>query len=237
MSIYGVQFNFHFLDIEELNQAASANEYDIVKISFAHYKNVKENYAMLQSGGAMGYGVGPLLVTKQNNKVQIKETTKVAIPGFNTTANFLLKYCYPQLEETQKTGVLFSEIENEIISGQYDLGVLIHEGRFTYKDKGLDLVADLGTVWEQREQLPIPLGCIVAKRNLGYNLIDQMSELITQSIVNYDLRGKPIISNFIKQHAQEMDEQVMLQHINLYVNEFSKNMGNISERLKKYFDL
>lgn len=235
ISIAGHKFEFHFMDIAELNDAATQNKFDIIKISCAHYHSVKQNFSLLQSGGAMGYGVGPLLVKAKGSNAILNTTAKIAIPGATTTANFLLKYCYPFIGDQQKTEVIFSEIEDAVITNQYDFGVLIHEGRFTYQQKGLELVTDLGALWETKENLPIPLGCIVAKTNLGAALIAQIETAITNSITNYDYDGNPIISPFIESHAQEMELNVMRQHIDLYVNDFSKNMGNISQRLKDLF--
>jgi 1,4-dihydroxy-6-naphthoate synthase len=219
-----IEFEFHFLDIQELNQAASQAKFDIIKISFAHWPNVAHQYAMLHSGGAMGFGVGPLLVCKKNEAVNLSKCS-IAIPGINTTANLLLSYLYPEIKAEQKQALLFSDIEDAILNNKYDAGVLIHEGRFTYQERGLHLIADLGTLWQQKENLPIPLGCIIAKQNLGADLCLQIEQLITASISNYDEIQLPIISPFITQHAQEMSTDVMLQHINLYVNEFSKHFG------------
>ncbi len=225
LKINGVAFEFHFLDINDLNKAATAQLYDIVKISFAHLKNVIENYSLLKSGGAMGYGVGPIIVKAKNTIAKNYKNCSIAIPGLNTTANFLLTHFYPQIEKQQKQEVLFSDIEKMVLNGTYDYGLLIHEGRFTYQQNGLELVADLGKLWQEKENLPIPLGCIVAKKNLNENLLLEIEQLITNSITNYDTQGEAIISDFIKLHAQEMDENVMRQHIDLYVNDFSKNMG------------
>jgi 1,4-dihydroxy-6-naphthoate synthase len=221
----GVELQFHFLDIDELNKSATANQFDIIKISFAHLRNVNATYEMLHSGGAMGYGVGPLLVKAKDDDVSISQS-KIAVPGKNTTANFLLTYAYPSIEIAQKKYMIFSDVENSLLTNDCQMGVLIHEGRFTYKEKGLELICDLGELWEQREQLPIPLGCIVAKKELGKELLAKIEIAITQSITNYDENGKPIISEFIKSHADEMQEDVMMQHIDLYVNDFSKSMGN-----------
>ncbi len=226
IQIEGYAFEFHFLDINDLNKAATEGLYDVVKISFAHLKNVKNNYTLLKSGGAMGYGVGPLLVKKAGNNIDLNNCT-VAIPGINTTANFLFSNFYPSVAKQQKHEVLFSNIENEVLQNNYQLGLLIHEGRFTYAQKGLELVADLGQLWEQKENLPIPLGCIVAKTELGNELLQKVESLITQSIANYDANGQAIISDFIKDNAKEMNENVMRQHIDLYVNDFSKHMGEI----------
>jgi 1,4-dihydroxy-6-naphthoate synthase len=219
-----VELKFHFLDIDELNKSATANQYDIIKISFAHLRNINSNYEMLHSGGAMGYGVGPLLVKAKDYDINISQS-KIAVPGKNTTANFLLTYAYPYFDIAQKKYMVFSDVEKALLTDDCQMGVLIHEGRFTYQEKGLELICDLGELWEQRENLPIPLGCIVAKKELGKKLLYKIESAITQSITNYDDAGKPIISEFIKSYSDEMQEDVMRQHIDLYVNDFSKTMG------------
>jgi 1,4-dihydroxy-6-naphthoate synthase len=231
LTLNNIEFKFHFLDIAELNQAATQCKFDVIKISTAHYKHINKDYTMLRSGGAMGFGVGPLLVKKENSKSVVNNSVKIAIPGFTTTANFLLKQCYPEISETQKHEIIFSDIEDAVLQQQFDFGVLIHEGRFTYATKGLALEADMGELWHQKTNLPIPLGCIVAKNILGNELILQIEHLIQSSIKNFDNNGEAIISEFIKLHAQDMDEKVMQQHINLYVNEFSKDMGNMDKLL------
>jgi 1,4-dihydroxy-6-naphthoate synthase len=229
ISVEDCKLEFHFHDIDVLNRYANEAAFDIIKISFANYKNICDNYVMLESGGAMGYGVGPLLVKKVEegsfDAASDLSLYKVAIPGKNTTANFLLSYLFPEINESQKIVMSFDAIEDWVNAEQNRLGLLIHEGRFTYKAKGLALVADLGQLWEEREQLPIPLGCIVAKKTLGKDLLLKIETAINNSITNYDDQGDAIISDFIKMHAQEMDEAVMRQHIDLYVNDFSKNMG------------
>jgi 1,4-dihydroxy-6-naphthoate synthase len=224
-----MEFVFHFLDIDELNKAASEGTYDIIKISFAHVRNIQQQYTMLQSGGAMGFGVGPLLVKAKDYEVNVAQS-KIAVPGQNTTANFLLTYAYPYFDISQKKYMVFSDVEKALLNNYCQMGVLIHEGRFTYQEKGLELICDLGELWQEREKLPIPLGCIVAKTSLGTDVLSQIESAITVSISNYDAAGKPIISDFIKSHAQEMNEDVMRQHIELYVNDFSKSMGENAKK-------
>jgi 1,4-dihydroxy-6-naphthoate synthase len=231
IAIEGISFDFEFHDIEVLNQKASDGYFDVVKISFANWRNVKEHYTMLKSGGAMGFGVGPLLVKNKVNDVDDEINASkctVAIPGQHTTANFLFTYFYPYIGIEQKAVVLFSAIEDWVKAGKNRMGLLIHEGRFTYQEKNLELVCDLGKLWEEREKLPIPLGCIVAKKELGESLMASIETAISNSIVNYDNHQKPIISDFIRSHAKEMSEEVMMQHICLYVNDFSRDMGDMA---------
>jgi 1,4-dihydroxy-6-naphthoate synthase len=231
-AIDGLDFRFHFLDIEELNQAALSTKYDIVKVSYALLPLIQAQYTALRSGGAMGFGVGPLLVCKQgNNLPSITDAdARVAIPGVHTTANFLLSYLYPHISSAQKQAILFSDIEEAVLSEKVHYGVLIHEGRFTYQQRGLNLVADLGELWQSREQLPIPLGCIVAKTSLGAALHTKLQAAFSASICNYHADGTPRISEFIQIHAQAMSDTVMRQHIDLYVNEFSKDIGDMGEK-------
>ncbi len=220
INLNGYDFEFNYLDIQELNTMAQNGDADIIKISFAQYFSLKNKYTLLPTGGAMGYGVGPILVKKSNSFIDLQKDM-VAIPGINTTANFLLQFLYPNIKN--KTSILFSDIEKNILSNKVQAGLLIHEGRFTYKDKGLELIADLGSLWEQKTKLPIPLGCIIVKKELGTQVIKDITNLIQNSIPDFEDTIK--ITPFIQLHAQEMKEEVMLQHIQLYVNNFSKNMG------------
>lgn len=223
IDIPDVNIEWEFHDIQVLNEKASQGYFDLVKISFAHLDNLVDNYRLLKCGGAMGYGVGPILVKRKGHLVDF-ENAQSAIPGLNTTANFLLGHFYPTL--TRKDVVVFSDIEDHVLNGDYDLGLLIHEGRFTYADKGLDLVADLGELWQKHEQLPIPLGCIVAKNDISLDTIHNIEDAVSRSICNYHHDGTPVISDFIRSHAQEMELDVIRQHIELYVNDFSVDMSD-----------
>ncbi len=212
------QLNFEYHDIKELNAFATEGTLDIVKMSYAHYFNVLEDYIMLPSGGALGHGVGPLLIS--NNKIEaikIPNNASIAVPGLNTTANFLLNFALPKHQNKQ--ALLFSEIEQAIIEQQYDLGVIIHENRFTYAEKGLHKVIDLGQYWEEKTQAPIPLGGIAVRRNLGDKTIKVINRAIQEAITWQ--RTQSNLSHYIKSHAQEMSETVMQQHIDLYVNDES----------------
>jgi 1,4-dihydroxy-6-naphthoate synthase len=220
LHIDGIEFEFYFLDIEELNKCAIAQSMDIIKISYAQYFSIKDNYNLLNSGGAMGYGVGPLLLKKKDT-IFNPSNAHVAIPGVHTSANFLLSYLYPQIKN--KTPMLFSKIEDALLNNEFDAGLVIHESRFTYAQKGLEKIEDLGLAWHQNTNLPIPLGCIVAQKKIDLPTQHKIERLIQDSIPNFN---EPIIlSSFIKSHAQEMEEDVMRQHIQLYVNEFSKHIG------------
>jgi 1,4-dihydroxy-6-naphthoate synthase len=225
VELANIEFDWTFADIDVLNNLAKQGDHDIIKISSANYHLVSDQYVLLECGGAIGYGVGPLVVSSQGSDINYADNCQVAIPGINTTANFLFSYFYPKIRTNQKIVLPFDQIEAWVAEQRDRYGVLIHEGRFTYKKKGLKMIADLGSLWENKLGLPIPLGCIVAKKSLGESTIKTISEAITLSISNYDKDGKPIISNFIRSHAQEMEDDVIMKHINLYVNDYSKHMG------------
>ncbi len=217
-----IEFEFVFEDVQTLNEMALKHELDIVKISYAHYFSVMEPYAMLRSGGAMGNGVGPLLISKKIIPAEEVKNCVIAIPGINTTANFLLTFAFPDIK--QRIPCSFDKIESAVLHHEVDAGVIIHENRFTYAEKGLHKIMDLGTYWEQKTSLPIPLGGIAISRKLSHSLQLQVNNLIRQSIEIAD-KHKEILNDFIKGHAQEMSEDVMKKHIALYVNDFSKDIG------------
>jgi 1,4-dihydroxy-6-naphthoate synthase len=179
-------------------------------------------YQLLYSGAALGKGVGPLLVSKR--KVEIAEVANcsIAIPGENTTANFLLSYAFPSAHNREP--MLFSAIEDAVCQGSVDLGVIIHENRFTYQQKGLQPVCDLGEIWESREAMPLPLAGIAIKKALPQAVKEKVNGLICRS-VQHSFERYPELSGFITQHAQAMDETVMRNHIQLYVNEYSVDLG------------
>jgi 1,4-dihydroxy-6-naphthoate synthase len=213
-------FTFHFLDIEQLNDCAIKQSMDIIKISYAQSFAVQQHYTRLRSGGAMGFGIGPLLLKNKNADINL-QLGKIAIPGYHTTANFLLSYLFPEIN--LKTELRFDKIEDAILNNEVDAGLVIHESRFTYKDKGLEKIADLGELWQQKTNLPIPLGCIVIRNTIEKSIQLEIEKMIAASIPDYT--SEIILTPFIKQNAQEMNEQVMRQHIQLYVNSFSKDIG------------
>jgi 1,4-dihydroxy-6-naphthoate synthase len=205
-------------DIQSLNQWASEPRLDITKLSFPAFFQNQHQYKMLNAGAAMGKGVGPLLIAKQMVKVPDIHHSSIAIPGALTTANLLLNFAFPMAKN--KVPMLFSEIEDAVLMDKVDLGVIIHENRFTYQQKGLIRICDLGEIWEERQGLPVPLACIAIRNNITDKAANDISELIKRSI-EYSFSNYPSISDYTKQHAQEMDENVMRQHIELYVNDFS----------------
>lgn len=218
----GLSFDVVLEDVETLNQWALEGKLDITKLSFpAFFKSVHE-YVLLESGSALGKGVGPLLVCKKENSTPDVNQSRIAIPGINTTANLLLGFAYP--EAKNKIPLIFSAIEDAVIRGETDLGLIIHENRFTYQDKGLHKVLDLGEYWESKTNVPIPLGGIAARRTLGSPLIQQVSQLIRESL-SFAFAHYPEVTGYVKTHSQTMSEQVMRQHIDLYVNNYSLELG------------
>jgi len=218
----GLEFEVHLADIEELNRLALDGVADITKCSYAIVPGIMPEYQILNSGSALGRGNGPLLVSKKPlSKNDLKGLT-VAIPGERTTANLLLKNLFPEI--TDKRIMLFSDIIPAVTEGRADAGVLIHEGRFMYEEKGLSLVADLGEEWEKRYGLPLPLGAIAIRRSLPEALKRKIDRLLGQS-VRYAFENPEKSRHFIKQYAQELDESVIQSHINLFVNEYSVDLG------------
>ena len=209
-------------DIETLNKWSSENKLDITKLSFpAFFENLKY-YIALPSGGALGNGVGPLLVSKKQMQRNEIDSCRVAIPGEKTTANFLFSFAFPTARN--RFPVLFSTIENTVLKGDADLGLLIHENRFTYHQRGLVKIMDLGEYWQQQTGLPIPLAPIAIKRNTDQSIKQQVGKLIRKS-VEYAFANYPFLAPYVKQHSQAMDEEVMRKHIDLYVNDFSIDLG------------
>jgi 1,4-dihydroxy-6-naphthoate synthase len=217
----GLTFEVTFDDVETLNQKAFNAHLDITKLSYHAYAYAINNYVLLNAGSALGFGVGPLLIAKELQSLDNKELM-VGIPGKYTTANFLLSLAFPHLQN--KKELVFSDIEQQLLNNQLDLGLIIHENRFTYQDKGLHKIIDLGEYWEQETNCAIPLGGIVMKRSLPKEIQHKVDLLIKKS-VEYAFANPKSALPFIKQHAQEMDEKVMYQHIGLYVNKFSLDLG------------
>ncbi len=218
-----LSFDVILEDVETLNQWALQGKLDITKLSFPAFFKAAGHYVLLDAGSALGKGVGPLLVcTKQKEQADVNNS-RIAIPGINTTANLLLSFAFP--EAKNKTALLFSMIEDAVLTGETDLGLIIHENRFTYQDKGLKKVMDLGEYWESKMNVPIPLGGIATRRELGMPLARRVSELIRQSL-EYAFARYPEVTGYVKEHAQAMSEHVMRQHIDLYVNNYSLQLGD-----------
>ena len=211
-------------DIEVLNEGVLRGEPDISKISYAVYPLVAEKYALLDSGSALGRGNGQLLVRRKGETGKIRT---VASPGLNTTANALLRRYFPEVEEVQQ--MLFSEIAAAVERGDVDAGVLIHEGRFVYERRNLELVADLGKLWESETNLPLPLGAIIIKRELGEELISKFDKLLSKS-VRYAFANPLVSRDFVKEHAQELEDDVIEKHISLFVNDYTISLGEEGQK-------
>ncbi|MBI4932060.1 MAG: 1,4-dihydroxy-6-naphthoate synthase [Bacteroidetes bacterium] len=233
----GLKFKPFIEDVETLNKKAFQNRLDISKLSFFTFAQVQKKYSLLDSGSALGFGVGPLVVAKPNFKLPslgegLGMGFRIAIPGKNTTANLLFSLAYPLLKN--KTEILFSEIENAVLKGKFDLGLIIHESRFTYEQQGLKKVIDLGEWWEKKTKLPIPLGGIAIKKTFSKEIQDKVNRVIRRS-VEFAFANPDSSKSFVKKHAQEMDDDVIKQHINLYVNKFSISLGKKGREAVKIF--
>jgi 1,4-dihydroxy-6-naphthoate synthase len=219
----GLSFQPVLEDVQTLNEWALQGKLDVTKISYGVLPLLLQHYIVLNAGGALGKGVGPLLITKQAGaeSEDVNEMT-IAVPGEHTTAHMLFSLAYPKA--TKKKFMLFSAIEDAVLNGDVDAGVIIHENRFTYKQKGLHKLADLGEYWEQQTGNPIPLGGIVMKKTFESTLQQKVDSLIKRSL-EYAFRNYPLITDYVKQHSQEMSISVMRQHIDLYVNNYSLQLG------------
>ena len=219
----GLSFDLHLADVEELNQMAFSSTLDITKVSYHAFAYLSEDYQLLTAGSALGFNNGPLLISKHKIYPDEVDNLKVAIPGKYTTANLLLSIAYPNL--LRKKEYLFSEIEEVVLSGEADAGVIIHENRFTYAAKGLRKIIDLGEYWERETGLPIPLGGIIVKRNLPGEIRKKINRVLRRS-VEYAFQHPSDSLPYVKKYAQTMSEEVMRNHIQLYVNEFSADIGS-----------
>ncbi len=230
----GLRFNYILEDVETLNQMAFEQHLDITKLSYGSYLNLTQPYALLHAGSALGKGVGPLLVSKRNIQWSELAHCSIAIPGAKTTANLLLQMAAHDAQN--KTELVFSAIEEAVLSGAFDAGLIIHESRFTYSQKGLHKIIDLGDWWENSFGAAIPLGGIVMKRTFDRKLIAIVDGLIKKSL-EYAWQHYPSLPDFVQCNAQEMDESVMRQHIQLYVNEYSLDLGAIGQHsIQTLFD-
>lgn len=221
----GFEFETVLADVETLNQWALEGKLDITKLSFPAFFRSLQHYTLLNAGSAIGKGVGPLLITDSPQELTDEEINQasIALPGIHTTANLLFSFAYP--EATDKKFMIFSAIENALLDKEVDLGVIIHENRFTYRQKGLYKVKDLGEYWEEKMKLPIPLGGIAINQSIKRSIALKVNELIRKSL-DYAFKHYPVITDYVKQHSQEMSEDVMCQHIDLYVNNYSLDLGD-----------
>lgn len=218
----GLDFEIQMGDVEELNQKAFQAKLDVTKLSYHAFLHLIPIYAVLDSGSALGNNCGPLLIQRSDAEEMKMECAKVAIPGAYTTANFLLRYAYPAIKETPE--LLFSAIEGAVKDREVDMGVIIHENRFTYADRGFVKIRDLGAYWEEKTALPIPLGGIMIKRSLPEAIRKKFQRVLHRSI-QYAFDHPEASRDYVSAHAQEMDVEVMQKHIDLYVNHYSLNLG------------
>ena len=223
----GIDFTVELEDVQTLNRWAMQGKLDISKISYGVLPLVLEQYELLDAGGALGKGVGPLLIAKRSIELTGIDSCSIAIPGEQTTAHLLFSLAFPQAKNKQF--MVFSGIEDAVLSGAVDCGVIIHENRFTYQQKGLVKLMDLGEFWEKQTGVPIPLCGIVLKRSLGGGMAQTINGLIRKSL-EYAFERYPELPEYVKGHAQEMDESVMRQHIDLYVNNYSLSLGADGEK-------
>lgn len=231
----GLTFKPVIEDVEALNLKAFAGELEVTKLSFHAFALIVHQYALLDAGSALGNKVGPLLIARQAYDEASISNLKIAIPGKYTTANFLLSLAYP--EANQKKEYLFSDIEQAVLNEEVDAGLIIHENRFTYQDKGLVKLIDLGEFWESTTQMAIPLGGIVVNRKLPAHVQQAINRVLGRSVA-FALDNPDSSMDYVRQYAQEMDENVMKKHIQLYVNEYTRNLGNTGKAaVQMLFDI
>ena len=224
IDVEGLEFEVRLADIEALNTTAFAGAVDVTKLSFHAYAYCAERYVLLDAGSALGRNCGPLLISKR--AITPEEVAagdlRIAIPGKLTTANLLLGLAFP--EARNKTSLLFSDIEGALLRGEFDAGAIIHENRFTYQAKGLKKIIDLGEYWEGETAAALPLGGIVVSRRLPVDVQQRVNRVMRRS-VEYAFAHRDASLPYVREHAQEMSEDVMYRHIDLYVNEFSVDLG------------
>lgn len=218
----GLSFDVIMADVEELNRRALNNELDVTKISYHAFAYISDNYCLLDSGSALGKNNGPLLISKRKIYQDEIDDLKIAIPGKHTTANLLFSVAFPKAKN--KIEYVFSEIEDVVLSNEVDAGLIIHENRFTYEKKGLRKIIDLGEYWENETHFPIPLGGIAIKRSIDKDIQLKINRILKKS-VEFAFKNPKSGYLYIKKNSQEMDDEVMYKHINLYVNNFSIDLG------------
>lgn len=229
----GLKFEVIMADVEELNQRAFRGDLAITKLSYHAFFYVLKTYVMMDSGSALGTNCGPLLIKNQGDSNPLSEDL-IGIPGKYTTANFLLNFAFPSLQH--KKEMLFSDIESAVRENEVKAGLIIHENRFTYSDRGFEKVSDLGAYWEQETNTPIPLGGIAIDRSLDRDIQHKVQRLIRKSI-SYAFENPMDSSAYVRANAQEMNEDVMRKHIDLYVNDYSLSLGEKGkEAVEKMYD-
>ena len=229
IDLEGLEFDVRLADVEALNTAAFAGDVDVTKLSYHAYAYCAGDYVLLDAGSALGRNCGPLLISKRAiPEAEVGSgALRIAIPGKYTTANFLLGLAFPGAGN--RTELLFSDIEGAVLDGRVDAGLIIHENRFTYAAKGLKKIVDLGEFWEAETGAPIPLGGIAVRRSLPDDIKQAVNRVVRRS-VEYAFAHRTASLPFVREHAQEMSEEVMYQHIDLYVNEYSVDLGSEGRR-------
>jgi 1,4-dihydroxy-6-naphthoate synthase len=229
MDTGNLRFDYVMEDVETLNQWAFEGKLAVTKLSYNTLLKVSDQYALMDSGSALGRGVGPLVICKASEFEKIKNQAdyfnqaRIAIPGLHTTANLLFTLAFP--EAKNKTEVLFSEIEERVLNDEFDCGLVIHESRFTYEQRGLEKIMDMGDWWEKESGAAIPLGGICIRRDIALETAQTVESLIRKSLA-LSWESYPELSAFVRNNAQEMEEEVMRKHIQLYVNEYSLSLGD-----------
>ncbi len=223
----GLDFELIMGDVEELNKMAFDAKLDITKISFHAYAYIAHNYKILDAGSALGKNNGPLLISKEPISPNDIPSLMIAIPGKHTTANLILRSAYPNIKCVKE--YLFSDIEDAVLTKEVDAGLIIHETRFVYEEKGLKKILDLGQYWEDTTKLLVPLGGIIINRKLPTDIINKVNRVLRRSI-DYAFENPDSSVEFIQKFAQEIDKSVMYKHINLYVNEYTKELGDLGKK-------
>jgi 5,8-dihydroxy-2-naphthoate synthase len=229
IELEGLELSIQLAELETLNKRAFARTADVTKLSYHAYAHCTKNYVVLDAGSALGRNCGPLLISKRaisSNEVAAGKL-RIVIPGKYTTANLLCSLAFPLAQN--KTELVFSEIEPALLADQYDAGLIIHENRFTYEAKGLKKIIDLGEFWENETGSPVPLGGIVINRRLPDDVKHRVNRVLRRSI-EYALGDREVSRDFVRQNAQEMDEEVTRRHIDLYVNQYSIDLGRDGKR-------
>lgn len=231
-----LSFEVSLADVEQLNKDAALGKYDICKLSYHAFFLLSSKYSMLRVGSALGYGNGPLLVSKKGSKAflpsaqpnfELLNSQTVAIPGDHTTAALLLRIAFPSIVNFKS--MIFSDIEREVLEENYIAGVLIHEGRFTYEEKGLQLIADLGLEWQKKSGLPIPLGGIAVSRSIDDKTAQKIERVLKRSI-EFANNNPEVSASYVYQYAQEIEQDILHKHIKMFVNDYTLGIGKEGEK-------
>ncbi len=236
IDLEGLTFTEHLADVEALNREAFDGRADVTKLSYHAYAHCRERYVLLDAGSALGRNCGPLLISKRPlTAADVRAgNLRIAIPGVYTTANFLLGLAFPEARD--RTPLVFSEIEGALLDGRFDAGLIIHENRFTYEAKGLHKIVDLGEFWEAQTGMPIPLGAIAVRRSLPAGVKQALNRIVRRSVA-FAIANRDASLPYVRKHAQEMSDEVMYKHIDLYVNHFSVDLGAEGRRaVESLFD-